>query len=97
MGELLLIIHELLLAATQTEQLHVLSLEQSDTEWKVNAHNPELKGARELPVDWVDQENDAEVDMNHQQRGDDKRRVSNANEGQVAIVVKQTATGQEQN
>ncbi len=95
-GELFLVEHELLLTAAQTEQLHVLSLEEGDTEWKVDAHNPELKRARELPVDGVNQEDDAEVDMNHHQGGDDKSRVSNADKGQVAVVVKETATGQEE-
>lgn len=63
---MLIVDSELSLLATDNEQLLVLSLEQANTNWKVEIHAPEFHLTRESAIESVDHHDHEGEDMESQ-------------------------------
>lgn len=57
---------EQVLLSADNEELLILSLKQTNTDGKINRHDPEFQATRERPIKRVNYEDDDQVDMEHQ-------------------------------
>lgn len=71
------------------KKLSVGSMEESDAQWEINAHNPELRGTWKMAVEDVGEEAENEVDVECSDTSDTERKISDAD------VVKTTMAYQE--
>lgn len=77
-----------MLAAADEQELLVLSLKQAHAEGKIDGHDPELGIAGEMAVQWIDDEDEEQVDMQDENRCDGHWDLSHPDDRMVPLCPK---------
>ena len=74
------------------EKSLVLSLEQADTDRKIDGHDPELQAARKNAIERVDDEDDDQVHMEHQYGQQRQRDIAHPDDWIVSLKPEEDAS-----
>jgi len=97
MSEKRLPFEEFLLLTAHTQQLHRISLEECNSERKVDAHYPELGAACKMTIGGVSKEDLDEVEMEEDSRSNSQKDVAHLEEVKAAISNQPSYTGEQNN